>query len=105
MPCLPSECLSQPTLYDLVIVADCCFIIKQNPGSFWYVHIICNLMGIIAAIAEPNFWISPMGILVSTGWVLSLIASIMGLRKGSANTGGDDHIRPVRLFRLYLIIN
>lgn len=70
-------------LSDLVIAVCCFFIVKQNPGSIWYVPIICNLMGIIAAIVEPNFWISSMWILVSIGWVLSLIASLIGARKGS----------------------
>ena len=70
-------------LSDLVIAVCCFYIVKQNPGSIWYVPVICNLMGIIAAIVEPNFWISSMWILVSIGWVLSLIASIIGAWKGS----------------------
>jgi hypothetical protein len=69
-------------LYDLVITVCCFLIIKQNPGSIWYVPIICNLMGIIPAIVEPNFWISSMWIYVSIGWVLSLIASIAGAWRG-----------------------
>jgi hypothetical protein len=67
-------------LSGLVIAVCCFFIIRQNPGSIWYVPIICNLMGIIAAIIEPNFWITPMWIFVFSGWVLSLIASITGMR-------------------------
>jgi hypothetical protein len=63
---------------DLVIAVCCFFIIKQNPRSIWYVPVICNLMGIISAIVEPNFWISSMWIYVSTGWVLSIAASITG---------------------------
>jgi len=69
-------------LSDLVIAVCCFFIVKQNPGSIWYVPIICNLMGIIAAIVEPNFWISSMWIYVSIGWVLSIVASIIGALKG-----------------------
>jgi hypothetical protein len=69
-------------LSDLVIAVCCFFIVKQNPGSIWYVPVICNLMGIIAAIIEPNFWISSMWIYVSTGWVLSLVASVFGAYKG-----------------------
>ncbi len=69
-------------LSDLVIAVCCFFIVKQNPGSIWYVPIICNLIGIIAAIIEPNFWISSMWIYNSIGWVLSLAASIFGAFKG-----------------------
>lgn len=69
-------------LIDLIIAVCCFFIIKQNPGSIWYVPIICNLMGIIAAIVEPNFWISTMWIYVSIGWILSVAASIIGAQKG-----------------------
>jgi protein-S-isoprenylcysteine O-methyltransferase Ste14 len=69
-------------LYDLVIACCCYFIVKQNPGSIWYVPVICNVLGIISAIVEPNFWITPMWILVCGGWILSIIASIIGVRAG-----------------------
>jgi hypothetical protein len=69
-------------LYDLIIAVCCFFIVRQNPGSIWYVPVICNLLGIISAILEPNFWISSMWIYVCTGWVLSLTASITGARIG-----------------------
>lgn len=78
-------------LSDLVIAVCCFFIIKQNPGSIWYVPIICNLMGIIAAIIEPNFWISSMWIYVSIGWVLSLFASFFGAYKGRMINISDNH--------------
>jgi hypothetical protein len=69
-------------LFDLVIAVCCFFIIKQNPHSIWYVPIICNLTVIISAIVESNFWISSMWIYVCIGWVLSLGASLIGVRKG-----------------------
>jgi hypothetical protein len=69
-------------LSDLLIAVCCFFIVKQNPGSIWYVPIICNLLGIIPAIIEPNFWITSMWIYVCVGWVLSIIASIIGAAKG-----------------------
>ena len=78
-------------LSDLVIAVCCFFIIKQNPRSIWYVPIICNLMGIIAAIVEPNFWISSMWIYVCIGWVLSLFTSIFGAYKGRMTTISDNH--------------
>jgi hypothetical protein len=78
-------------LSDLVIAVCCFFIVKQNPGSIWYVPIICNLMGIIAAIVEPNFWISSMWIYVSLGWVLSIVVSFIGAQKGKRAAISDNH--------------
>lgn len=76
-------------LYDLV-TAGCCFIIiKYNPISIWYVPIICNLVGIISAIVEPNFWITSLWIYFCSGWVLSLIASIIGAQTGRRNRCSD----------------
>ena len=69
-------------LYDIFIACCCYFIVKQNPRSIWYVPIICNVLGIISAIVEPNFWITPMWIPICSGWVLSIIASIIGARAG-----------------------
>jgi hypothetical protein len=77
-------------LYDLV-TAGCCFIIiKHNPSSIWYVPLICNLVGIIAAIVEPSFWITSMWIPVCGGWVLSIIASIIGALIGRKKAISDD---------------
>jgi MFS family permease len=64
-------------IYCIIIAACCFFIVKQNPRSIWYVPIICNLITIIPAIFAAGFW----GIVFS-GWVLSIIASIIGARMG-----------------------
>jgi hypothetical protein len=69
-------------VYDIVIAICCFFIVRQNPGSIWYVPVICNVIGIISAIVEPNFWITPMWIPICSGWVLSIIASIIGAQMG-----------------------
>ena len=70
-------------LYGIIIAVCCYFIVKKNPKSFWYVLLICNAFVIIAAIAEPGFWISTsMWIPMCGGLVLSIIASIIGARKG-----------------------
>jgi CDP-diglyceride synthetase len=69
-------------LYDVVIVFCCYLIVKANPASVWYVPLICNLLGIISALIEPNFWITPLWILICAGWVLSVAASFFGVRKG-----------------------
>lgn len=68
--------------YDIVIVFACFFICRKNPNSVWYVPIICNAMGIIAAIVEPNFWITSLWIIMCSGWILSLIGAISGAMVG-----------------------
>jgi hypothetical protein len=69
--------------YDIVIVIACFFICKMNPNSIWYVPFICNIVGIMAAFGEENFyWISTLWIIICGGWLLSLIASIIGAQIG-----------------------
>jgi len=76
--------------YDIVIVIACFFICKKNPNSIWYVPIICNIVGIIAAFGEENFyWISTLWIIICGGWVLSLIVSIVGARIGKRKAISD----------------
>jgi hypothetical protein len=75
------ERISEPIFYilfDLFIAVCCFFIVRQNPGSIWYVPVICNLIGILSAIIERNFWISSLWIFIGSGWLLSLGASIIG---------------------------
>jgi hypothetical protein len=67
---------------DLIIAAGCFFIVMQNPKSIWYVPLICNALLILSSILEPNFWKSLMWIPICAGWVLSVIASILGAMKG-----------------------
>ncbi len=69
-------------IFDVLIAMGCFYIIKLNPKSIWYVPIISNIVGIIAAFKEPNFWITPLWILICSGWVLSVIASLLGARAG-----------------------
>jgi hypothetical protein len=78
-------------LSDSVIAICCFFIVKQNPGSIWYVPVICNLLGIIPAIIEPNFWITTMWIYVCIGWILSIIASIIGARIGKKTITANNN--------------
>jgi hypothetical protein len=71
------------SLYGIIIAVCCYLIVKKNPRSFWYVLLICNAFIIIAAIAEPGFWINKsMWIPMCGGLVLSIITSIIGARKG-----------------------
>jgi Na+/melibiose symporter-like transporter len=76
-----NENIGDPLFYiffDVLIAVCCFFIVRQNPKSIWYVSIICNVIGIISAIIEPNFWISSLWMFICGGWVLSIIASIIG---------------------------
>jgi hypothetical protein len=68
--------------YDIIIAIACFFICRRNPKSIWYVPILCNTMGIISAIVEPNFWITSLWIVICGGWVLSLIGAISGAMVG-----------------------
>jgi hypothetical protein len=78
-------------IFDLLVAVGCFFIVKWNPKSIWYVPLICNAVGIIAAIVEPTFWISSLWIFNCGGWVLSLIASIIGARVGKRSLSEDTY--------------
>lgn len=69
-------------IYGIIIAIACFFICRNNPNSIWYAPILCNIMGIIAAFVEPNFWITPLWILFSVGWLLSLMGAIGGAMVG-----------------------
>jgi hypothetical protein len=78
-------------LYNLIIAGGCFFICRQNPQSIWYVPVLCNIMGIISAIIERNFWISSLWIVICSGWVLSIVTSIIGAWIGKRNNISDKH--------------
>jgi hypothetical protein len=87
-----NENISEPIFYiifGLFIVVCCFFIVRQNPTSIWYVPIICNVIGIISAIIEPTFWVTPLWMFICGGWVLSIIASIIGYSIGRRSGVGD----------------
>jgi len=65
-------------LYNLIIAGGCFYICRMNPKSIWYVPVLCNIIGIISAIIERNFWISSLWIVICGGWVLSIIVAIIG---------------------------
>ena len=69
-------------VFDVLIAVGCFYIVKWNPRSIWYVPLICNAIGIIAAFIEPTFWKTELWMLYCGGWALSLVASIMGARIG-----------------------
>ncbi len=74
-----------------VFIAVCCFfIVRQNPKSSWYVPFLCNAVGSFSAIVEPNFWISSLWMFICGGWVLSIIASVIGYRIGKRILSGNE---------------
>lgn len=76
-------------LYNLIIAAGCFYICRQNPKSIWYVPVLCNIIGIISAIIERNFWISSLWIVICGGWALSIIASLIGATVGKRTNVSD----------------
>jgi len=85
----PSSAITY-ALFGLLSATACFFIIKQNPKSIWYVPLIINAFLIFSAIVEENFWRPPpdnlpgipMWIPICGGWVLSIIASLIGAWMG-----------------------
>jgi hypothetical protein len=69
-------------LYNLIIAAGCFYICRQNPKSIWYVPLLCNIIGIISAIVEPTFWNTSLWMMICSGWLLSLLTSVLGARSG-----------------------
>jgi len=71
-------------MYSALIVIGSFMICRRNPGSVWYVPVLANVFGIIAAIGEENFyWMSGLMIILSSGFILSTIAAILGSRIGT----------------------
>lgn len=79
-------------LYNLIIAAGCFFICRKDYKSVWYVPVLCNLPGIFSALAEPNFWISSLWIIICSGWIVSLATafagSYLGKKKLTQNING-----------------
>ena len=69
-------------IYYLVLTVSCFFIVKKNPKSYWYVPLICNALTVYGAFTDSSFWKDSLWILFGGGLVLSIIASIIGARKG-----------------------
>ena len=77
-------------LYNLIIAGGCFYICRQNPKSIWYVPVLCNIIGIVAAIVERDFWISLLWIIIFSGWILSIITSIIGALSGRKKAFTND---------------
>jgi len=83
-------------IYVLAIVVCCFFIVKKNLSSFWYVPLICNALTIITAFSE-DFWKGPDWIFICSGWVLSIVASIIGAIVGKRTAISDNSQSPNNL--------
>lgn len=68
-------------IYYLILTFSCFFIVRQNPSSFWYVPLICNTATILG-FTDSSFWKDSIWIFFCSGLALSIIASIIGARKG-----------------------
>jgi hypothetical protein len=69
-------------LYILIIAVACFYIVRKNPKSIWFVPLICNAYGIVAAIINTTFWKESYGIILCFGLMLSITASIIGAGMG-----------------------
>jgi hypothetical protein len=79
------------TIISILIIVVCCFFIcKNDPRSILYVPLLCNLFSIIIAIVMPTFWKGSLWIVVCSGWILSIFASILGARIGKRKTISDN---------------
>jgi len=54
-------------LYSFIIACGCFYICRLNSKSIWYVPVLFNIIGIISAIVERNFWISSLWIVICSG--------------------------------------
>jgi hypothetical protein len=77
-------------VYSITIVVACFIICRNDPKSVWYVPVLCNVFSLIMFVAENNFWTSYIGIIITSGVVLSVIAAIGGAWMGRRNTASDN---------------
>ncbi len=77
-------------IYAVLIIGACFIICRNDPKSVWYVPIICNIFSFLMPVLDNSFWTTPMGIIISSGVVLSVIAAIFGARMGKRNAVSDN---------------
>jgi len=65
-------------IFDSLIAIFCFLICWKYPKSYWYVPIISNMVGIVSAFVEPTFWETSLWKYIVAGWVLSILASLLG---------------------------
>jgi hypothetical protein len=75
-------------LYGLLLAVGIFFIVRRDPGSAWYVPLICNFIGIVTAIVRPSLWGAFLwGLMFS--FIASVIGALMGLKSNARNTGAS----------------
>jgi hypothetical protein len=83
-------------IWGLLIATACFFICWNDPGSVWYVPILCNILNLLPAIFDDSFWTPSFGFIIFLGIVLSVIASILGAKTGKRaadrNTQKQDKV-------------
>lgn len=77
-------------IFDLLNAIGCFIIVRWNPKSTWYVPVIVNMMGIIAAMILPGFWTTKLWVPFAAGWIISIIASIIGYKVGSNSLSSKE---------------
>jgi hypothetical protein len=66
-------------IYSLINAICCFFIVKYRPFSIFFVPMIINVFILVMAFFNTVFWIDPWWAPVVGGWVLCLMASIIGV--------------------------
>lgn len=76
----------------------CFFMVRKYPKSAWVLWFPCNLLIFVAAVIEPNFWITDMwkgyaGIVLITivGTVLGVVLKRKAVAPASDSPILDDH--------------
>lgn len=64
--------------FSLVNATCCFFIVKHKPISIWFVPFIINAFLLVMAFFNTAFRIDPWWAPVVSGWVLCIMASVMG---------------------------
>ncbi len=73
----PIEDLFSYLVTGIGVAIACFFICRKYPRSYWYVPVISNALGIMAAF-DPTFWSTERWMAYGTGWALSIIGSALG---------------------------
>lgn len=66
-------------IYSIVNAICCFFIVKYKPISILFVPLIINAFLLIMAFFNTAFWMDPWWAPVAGGWVMCLLASIIGV--------------------------
>ena len=65
----------------------CFFMVRKYPKSAWVLWFPCNLLIFVAAVIEPNFWITDMWKGYAGILLLSIVGTVLGIvlkRKAAA---------------------